>query len=174
MSFLSSVTNTYKKQAQAAAQNMAHSLMSTVRGRFSAFGLSAPLGSFGDIVFEVSSRKALTFRDYKREAKARYASHEIIGKKPILEYLGPDGAELSFVMQFRVDRGVNPAEEADKIRAICEQGKAEYFILGNKVIGDNPWVIVSVGENDAIIDNMGRIIQNRIDVTLKEYIPTVA
>ncbi|MBQ7515313.1 MAG: phage tail protein [Schwartzia sp.] len=174
MSFLTSVADTYKKQAQTAAQNVAQSLLSAARGQLSALGLSAPLGSFGDIVFEVSSRKMLTFRDYKRDAKARYASHEIIAQKPILEYLGPDGGEISFAMQFRADRGVNPAAEADRVRKICEAGEAAYFVLGNTVIGENPWIIASVGENDAIIDNMGRIIQNKIDVTLREYVPQIS
>lgn len=174
MSFLSSVKDTYKKQASAAAKNAAQNLLGAARGQLSAFGLSMPLGSFGDIVFEVSSRRVLTFKDYKRETKARYASHEIIGQKPILEYLGPDGAELSFSMQFRADRGVNPATEADRVRQMCETGETNYFVLGGVVIGEHPWAIASVGENDAVIDNMGRIVQNKIDVTLKEYIPVIA
>ena len=174
MSFLSSVADTYKKQAVAAAQNAAKNLLSVARGQLSAFGLSMPLGSFGSIVFEVSSRHVLTFRDYKRDARARYASHEIIGRKPILEYLGPDGGEISFTMQFRADCGVSPAEEADRVRRMCETGEANYFVVGGAVIGENLWVITSVGENDAVIDNMGRIIQNKIDVTLKEYVPVMA
>ncbi len=173
MSFLTSVVDTYKRQTAAAAQNAAQSLLSAARGSLSAMGISVPLGSFGDILFEVSSRRVLTFRDYKRDTAGRYASHEIIGQKPVIEYLGPDGGSIAFTMQFRADRAVNPALEADKVRKMCETGKAEYFILGNVVIGENPWVIESVGENDAVIDNAGRIIQNRIDVTLREYVPTM-
>lgn len=174
MSFLSSVADTYKKQAATAAQSAVKNLLSVARGQLSAFGLSMPLGSFGSIVFEVSSRHVLTFKDYKRETRARYASHEIIGQKPRLEYLGPDGDEISFAMQFRADRGVNPAGEADRVRRMCATGETNYFVLGGVVIGENPWVIVSVGENEAVIDNMGRIIQNKIDVTLKEYVPVMA
>lgn len=170
MSFLSSVANSYKKSAAAAAKNMAQGLLGALRGRLSAFGVSAPLGSFGEIVFEVSNRRVLTYKDYKRQTKARYASHEIIGQKPILEFLGPDGEEITFTMQFRIDLGVTPAEEADKVREMCEKGKAEYLILGNSVIGANQWIITDVGDSADTWDNMGRIIKTQIDVTLKEYV----
>lgn len=173
MSFLSSAQESYKKQTAKNFKKISQDLLGTLRGHLSAFGISGPFGSFGDIVFEVSSRHVLTYRDYKRTTKARYGSHEIIGQKPIIEYLGPDGEELSFSMQFRPELGVNPAEEADKVRKICETGKHDYLIIGNVVIGANPWVIASVSESAEIWDNMGRIIKSKIDVTLKEYVAKI-
>lgn len=173
MSFLSSAQESHKKQTVKNFKKFSQDLLGALRGQLSAFGISGPFGSFGDIVFEVSSRHVLTYRDYKRATKARYGSHEIIGQKPIIEYMGPDGEELSFSMQFRPELGVNPAEEADKVRKICETGKHDYLIIGNVVIGANPWVIASVSESAEIWDNMGRIIKSKIDVTLKEYVANI-
>lgn len=114
-----------------------------------------------------------TFRDYKRTTKARYASHEVIGAKPILEFIGPDGEEITFTMQFSISLGVEPSEETAKIREMCEKGKTMYFVLCNETIGENMWIIESVGESVDTFDNNGRVILTQIDVTIKEYVPAM-
>jgi phage protein U len=173
MSFLSNVAGSYKKSVQKRLDRMAMGLLSQLRGRLSGFGLSCPIGSLGDIVFEVSSSKVRTFRDYKRTTKARYASHEVIGAKPILEFIGPDGEEITFTMQFSISLGVEPSEETAKIREMCEKGKTMYFVLCNETIGENMWIIESVGESVDTFDNNGRVILTQIDVTIKEYVPAM-
>jgi len=132
------------------------------------------IGSLGDILFEVSSREVRTFKDYRRSTKARYASHDIVGKKPVLEYIGPGGEEITFSMQFSMQLGIVPAEETARLRELCEKGEAMYLVLSNETIGENPWVIESVGEAADTIDHKGRIIVTQVDVTLKEYVPEMA
>ena len=171
MSFLSNVAGSYEKRVQKGLQEAGMGLLSALRGKLSAFGLSMPIGSLGEIIFEVSGSKVRTFKDMKRSTKGRYASHVVIGGKPILEFVGPDGEELSFTMQFSIAWGVHPQEETQKIREICEKGEANYFVLCNTTIGENLWVVDSVSETVDIVDNNGRIITSQIDVTLKEYIP---
>lgn len=173
MSFLSNVAGSYKSRLAKGLGESAPGLLSALRGKLSSWGFSMPIGSLGSIVFEVSSRKVRTFKDLKRTTKARYASHEIVGQKPILEYLGPDGEEISFTMQFSLSLGVNPQEETDKVRRLCERGVAMYFVLCNSVVGSNQWVIESVGESVDTIDNNGRVVLTQIDVTLKEYVPNM-
>lgn len=173
MSFLSNVAGSYKKKVQNGLQEAGRGLLSAVRGKLSSWGFSMPIGSLGDIVFEVSSRKVRTFKDYKRNTKAKYASHEIIGQKPILEFVAPEGEEITFTMQFSLQMGVDPTKEADKVRELCEKGMAMYFVLCNAVIGENQWVIESVGESAETIDNNGRVIVSQIEVTLKEYVPAM-
>ena len=72
MSFLSGISGSYQKKL-AAGLSM---LPGDWRGKLSSWGLSAPIGSLGNIVFEVSSRKVRTFRDLKRTHKARFATHK--------------------------------------------------------------------------------------------------
>lgn len=169
MSFLSGITGSYQSKLSAALSV----LPSEWRGKLSAWGISAPIGSLGDIVFEVSSRKVRTFRDLKRTHKARLTAHEIIGSKPILEYIGPDLGEISFTMQLSAALGIDPATEADKIRKLCESGQAMYFVLCNQTIGRYKWVIESVGEAADTIDNNGRIVVTQLDISLKEYVPSL-
>lgn len=167
MSFLSNVAGSYKKSLQNALKSMA-------AGAGSSLGSSVPIGSLGDIVFEVSSRGVITFDGMKRNTKARYGNHEIAGQKPLLEYLGPDGEEISFIMRLSTNWGADPAEEAGKLRELCGKGEAMYLIIGNQTIGENMWVIESVGESLETVDNSGRVIVSEVDVTLKEYVPAVA
>ncbi len=131
------------------------------------------IGSLGYIVFTVSSMKVLTFKEYKRNTKARTASHEIIGQKPVTEFLGPAGEEISFTMDFLAGLGVDPAGQADKLRTMCENGETAYFMLGNECVGANKWLVTSVGESADVIDDNGRIINSRVDVTLQEYVEQI-
>lgn len=168
MSFLSGISGSYQKKL-AAGLSM---LPGDWRGKLSSWGLSAPIGSLGSIVFEVSSRKVRTFRDLKRTHKARFATHNLIGNKPMLEYIGPDVAEITFTMQLSASLGINPTAEADRVRNLCESGEAMYFVLCNQTVGQYPWVVEGVGESVDTIDNNGRVIMTQIDVTLKEYVPS--
>ena len=91
------------------------------------------IGAFADLVFEVSTYKVLTYDDYKRESKARYARHELINQTTALEYLGRDLEEISFKMTFTRTLGVDPEAETEKARQLCLDGVADYLILGNEV-----------------------------------------
>ena len=54
------------------------------------------VGQWGsDIKFSVNSEKQLSFRDMKRTSSARWARHNIIGKRPKMEFLGPDMDEVT-------------------------------------------------------------------------------
>ena len=174
MSFLSNVAGSYDSRVKKGLQEAGMGILSALRGRLSSFGLSMPIGSLGPIIFEVSSSKARTFKDMKRNTKGRYGSHEIIGGKPVIEFMGPDGEELSFTMQFSVAWGLNPQEEIQKIRELCEKGEVNYLVLCNTPIGENPWAVDSVSESVDIVDNNGRIIASQIDITLREYVPNIS
>ena len=130
-----------------------------------------PLGAFGDLVFEVSSFKVLTYDDYKRETKARYAKHELINQTTVLEYLGAEPEEISFKMTFTTALKVNPAAEAEKVRQMCLDGVTDYLILGNAVVGENLWVIESVSEAAQSWDNKGNILASEVNVKMLEYVP---
>lgn len=133
------------------------------------WGKIMQVGTFSDIIFETSSEKILTFKDFKRDTKTRYAKHDLLNQTPALEYIGSDLGEISFEMQFHKDLGVNPAEEAEKVRKLCADGTADYLVIGNRVIGENLWVIESVAENLRAFDKNMDVYFEELTVTLKEY-----
>ncbi|MCL6479550.1 MAG: phage tail protein [Peptococcaceae bacterium] len=128
------------------------------------------IGSFGDIVFEVSSEKIRTIDDFSRSASGRWAKHEIMGQKPKSEFLGPDLDVISFKMRFDVQFGVNPKAEMDKLLIMCRNGQAETLIVGGNALGVDKWVIKSVTQNWLRFDGSGRCIVGGADVTLEEYV----
>lgn len=132
-----------------------------------------PIGSFGDIAFEVSSDRVFTFDDYKRESKARYAKHELINMPPVHEWLGEDTESISFKMIFTVSLGVNPAEETARLRELCLDGEADYLVLGNEVIGEHMWTIESINETAKAWDDSGNIIVSEVEVKMVEYVAEV-
>ena len=131
-------------------------------------GLRLPIGAFSDLVFECSSERVLTFDEFKRETKARYHKHELINGKPALEFLGADLTLISFKMILHEGLGVEPAEEAQRVKDLCEYGVADYLIIGGEVIG--LYVIESVSEEIKFFDEYSQAQVIQLDVTFKEYV----
>jgi len=131
------------------------------------------IGSLGDISFEVSDKKVFAFEDLKREGKMRYATHEVIGQKPILELVGPELEQISFKINLSVSLGINPEREMQKLRDKRDAGEVMSFVLGPKVVGKNKWVIENISETQSNIDNRGNAFTIAADITIKEYVERV-
>lgn len=135
--------------------------------------LRPPIGIWGDLVFEVSSELVRTYDDYQRESKLRLAKHELIGRTTVIEHLGRDAETISFSMTFNRRLGVNPSEEVSKLRAMCLNAEAHQLILGNCVVGDNLWLIETVGEEVEAVDSFGKVITSSAKVSMVEYVAEV-
>lgn len=130
----------------------------------------ATVGTLGDIVFEVSDDKILTFYDYGRKTSARFSSHEIIGKKPKLEFIGQAIDEISFTIKLSAYKGINPKEQAEKIREMIENGEVVRFIMAGLPIGKNKWVIESMNEKANFHNSIGQIVSADVELSLREYV----
>ena len=131
------------------------------------------IGTLGEVVFEVSASKVKTFDGMKRSGTGRWATHDIIGQKPVMEYLGPGIEQISFTMRLDVFLGVNPSEELAVLRQMRDTGEAVSFVLEGQPVTDNLWVIESLSEDYPAIDNAGRILVANVDINLKEYVKSV-
>lgn len=94
------------------------------------------VGYMGNIPFITSRRYLMTFHDYERNSEGRWAKHDIIGQKPVLEFLGPDTEKISMKIQLRRDHGVNLEETLNQLRSMRDTGEAFPLVLGSKVIGN--------------------------------------
>lgn len=128
------------------------------------------IGAFGDLVFEVSNFKVVTFDDFKRTTKAKFAEHNIILEKAKLEFLYSELEEITFTMIFLNSLGVNPFDEVQKARVMCKTGEANFLIIGNHAYGENAWVITDMTENVTVWNGKGEMIGNKLDVSLREYV----
>lgn len=127
------------------------------------------VGFMSDIPFVVSSSCIRTFDDYSRGSGGRWAQHDIIGEKPVLEFLGPDVEKISFTMHLRADQGINPANELEKLRKLRDDGKYFPLVIGSKMVTDNMWVLESLDETVAYWGKLGSMLSAKVTVTLKEY-----
>ncbi|MDP5277137.1 phage tail protein [Chengkuizengella axinellae] len=128
------------------------------------------IGTFGDVVFEVSDQHVRTFQDFTRNTQARWAEHNIIGDYPKPEFIGPGRDSITFKMRFDVSHGMNPRDEMTKLLVMCKNGQAETLIIGELPMGAFKWVIDSVSQVWKHTDNQGNVLVGTVDVTLKEYI----
>lgn len=125
------------------------------------------IGSFGDVPFVTSASTLRTFENLSRSYKARYARHEVIGKKPVLEFIGPDTITIPLNIRLDITKGVNPASEIDNLTAKMDSGTDEALVIGNKYLGQ--FVIQSIDEADRFIDNRGVVRIANLAISLEEY-----
>lgn len=128
------------------------------------------IGSFGPLVFAVSDKSVLTFTDFRRNSSARWAVHEIYGRYPRAQYIGPGQDDISFAMRFDVSMGVKPRNELSKLTQYCRTGRDEKLIVGGVPMGASRWYIETVGQEWLRFDGKGTLLVATVDVTLKEYV----
>lgn len=128
------------------------------------------IGSLGKVVFETSEKKIRTFFDLKRSASARIGTHDLIGKKPILEFVGPGLEQISMNVRLDVSLGLNPADELKVLREMRDKGEIAKFILNGEPVTENYWLIEQISEDHRQIDNKGRLLIADLSITMKEYV----
>ena len=128
------------------------------------------IGSFGDVVFEVSTDIVRTFRDFQIQRSAKFSEHAIHGGKALLEFTGHSPASMSLNIKLDAGLGVNPKEELDTLHEILNNHEAVPFILDGEPQGDGLWVLESLDESYEVIDNHGTFTALNVSLKLKEYI----
>lgn len=128
------------------------------------------IGYFGDIIFETSDKRILNFSGFKRDTKSRWEKHNVIGKKPITEFLGPDLDTITFTVNLNGNFGVKPRQEMERWLEYARTGKAEILVIGNKGLGVDKWIVSSVSQAWDIVFNNGEVFSGKVDITLEEYL----
>ncbi|WP_404427311.1 phage tail protein [Ureibacillus chungkukjangi] len=131
------------------------------------------IGYYGDIHFETNDSRILTFSDFQRNTASRWAKHEVIGKKPTSEFIGPDLDTISFTIQLNGQYGVHPLKEMDRWLVKARAGSAAKLVIGNKFLGVDKWVVKSVSQMWGTILNKGQVLSGNLDIELEEYVERV-
>ena len=131
------------------------------------------VGSLGPVVFSVSDAFVRTISNYSRKTSVRIESHDVIGQKPLSEWVGMGADSISFDIKLSAFRGVNPKEEAEKLRRMAERGEAVTFVMGGAPVTHNKWLIESVDEDANYYDRMGNIISSDVKLSIREYAEVV-
>ena len=127
------------------------------------------IGTFGPITFVVSDEEVKTFEDFNRSEKARWAKHDVIGKKPVPEFLGPDLGTISFKMRFDAMYGVKPRKEVNDLVTLTRDGEYHKLTIGGLAIGVHRWYISDVSQDWKKFDGKGNLLLAIVNVNLVEY-----
>lgn len=120
------------------------------------------------MVFEASADLVRTFSDLQQKSTARYAEHEVIGKKPVLEFLGPGLEEISFKVQLLSSLGVDPDKEIKALQEMRDAGEVGQLIFGETKIGK--FVITDLSASEGPRDKQGAPTWIEAEINIKEYV----
>lgn len=130
------------------------------------------IGTFGEVVFEVSRERAASFSSYEHEAGARLGTAEIIGGEPLTEFLGPDSQTISMPLRLIAELGVDPQTEYDRLHEILTQGLASSLVIANRPVGGSGarWIIERLNASHSHFagDGTSRIID--VEISFRKYV----
>lgn len=132
------------------------------------------IGFFGDIIFETSDKRIMTFSELNRNAAGRWATHETIGSKPASEFLGPGLDTISFTVNLNGSFGTKPRTEMDKWIRKERAGEVAPLVIGNRVLGLDKWKIISVSQMWNVVLSKGEIFSGSVDIELEEYVEVLS
>lgn len=107
--------------------------------------LAPIMGALGSLPFVCAYGKVLTFNDLTRGQSVRWAKHEVIGQKPILEWVGEDLATVSLKIRFDTSLGVPPLIGLNHLQKMLKNKQVKTLVIGGEYIGR--FVIESISED---------------------------
>lgn len=131
----------------------------------SLIGFSA-IGLFGGVPFVSSGLVVHTFKGLSIKDAEKYASHEVIGQKPVLEWVGRSLREVELKIQLVKAVGAPVQTSIKKFKKMMEEGRAMPLIVGTDVIGK--FVIESISQERLHHNNFGICLEAELTLSLKE------
>lgn len=124
------------------------------------------LGFFGKVPFTCSSEQVATFKDLQISHSSRYASHDVIGEKPVSEYIGPSKMEISFKMQLSSRFKSPPSVYIAILKNMLDSGESHHLCFGPEYMGK--FILTSFSEDRKFFNGQGIPIVTDVSLTLIE------
>ena len=131
----------------------------------SLIGFSA-IGLFGNVPFVSSGLVVHTFKGLSIKDSEKYATHEVIGQKPVLEWVGTSLREVELKIQLVKALGAPVQTSIKKFKKMMEEGRAMSLIVGTDVMGK--FIIESITQERVHHNNFGICLEAELTMTLKE------
>lgn len=126
------------------------------------------IASFGKVTFKVTDKEIKIFNDLSISKSARFATHERVNNKPLLQFMGLNAESITFTMQLIENVTGSISKDLKELNKMLSSGTPYAFFLGTKKIGN--FVLESLSENYNIINNLGHIEMVTLNLSLKEYV----
>ena len=132
------------------------------------------VGSFGDVVFEISDKKVFSINnEINRAYKSKISEHTAIFGPGMIRHQGRELTELSFGISLVASLipDTTPSEQLDKIKTMWEFGEYDYLTLGGQTFGAFPFLIIDISEKSSYFNKENSNFDFiNLELTLKEYI----
>lgn len=126
----------------------------------------AKIGNWGSYLkFQTDDSRILNFDGFRRKASARVGKHNLISRRPVLEYLGPDLQSITFKIELNAMLGVRPRKEEEKL--LKKIGYVAPLVIGGKKICSRA-MLTGVGSAYNIVLGKGEVLSISLDVTMTE------
>lgn len=123
-------------------------------------------GLFGLVPFVCSASVVSTFKDVNRELSTRWAQHDVIGQKPMFEWVGQDAVRVSFRMRFDLSLGTPPVAALLLLKKMLEQHKPYRLLFGPEYMGK--FIIESISEERRFHTGLGLCQVAEVNISLLE------
>ena len=125
----------------------------------------------GQIVFGLAARQGFLIEELTETSKAKFVEHEILGSKPITEFVGFENDEVSFSMNFIAGHTTAPMVAIPLLKGLLSRAQAYPLIVGGRPVGSfmSQFVLTEVTSTYEYTNGMGTLIVASIDVSMKEY-----
>ena len=127
------------------------------------------IGSWGDIVFEVSSEAVRTFDALKQKSSGRWSVHEPISSNPKPEYLGAGQGRIEFTMHLAASLGINVREEKERIEQFVREGRNAPLMIALQPVTMGDWYAESAETTLQWVGNNGDLELINILIVMREY-----
>jgi len=128
------------------------------------------IGSWGDLVFEVSGIGSLTFSELTQDTSGRWVTHEPINSAPISQFLGPGQDEVEMRIILTRMLGVDPEKCYSSLRQTVRKGLYFPLIIKGTPLSGNMWYIDKIsGISKTFAAGTGEILWMELTCQFKEY-----
>lgn len=128
------------------------------------------VGTYGPVIFSVSSFRVLTMNNISHNASKRTATHNVMEGKPLLEYLGPGLEGFKFDIKLSAEFGVRPRDMLEKLNDMTQSKTAYPLVIGGRPVGDNDWSLTSISDTWDTLYSGGELTEASVSLTLTEYV----
>ena len=124
------------------------------------------VGVLGTLPFICSASLVMTYKDVSREVAARWAHHEVIGKKPVHEWVGDEANRISFKIRFDSSLNSPPLLGLYLLKKMLEKHEPQRLLLGPEYMGK--FILESVSEERRFHTGLGVCQVAEATITLTE------
>lgn len=128
------------------------------------------IATFQKKVFQVSGTKKYTFDGLSMSGSIDAETQDKLHSKPSTYIKGESLLSMQIDIPLRADFGIDVRKEIEDWYSIQSRKNPDYFIIGNKPLGKNKWLIKSVDVSEYEIDNNGFMLKAKVSLKIEEYV----